>query len=109
MESRTGRSDIAFVESVWVAIAPTGGAVTASCRDSYRDKVLSYRGLGLDVATVATLITDQLDSNRRRFSSGLAAFNLLDEEYAYPAPAGTIPGDYAAPGRSFLIGIRFMP
>ena len=32
--------------------------------------------------------------------------NITDEDYAYPAAPYTIPGDYTAPGRSFLFGLR---
>jgi outer membrane receptor protein involved in Fe transport len=37
---------------------------------------------------------------------GLAAYNLADEDYALPAPAGTIPGDYRAAGRSLRAELR---
>jgi outer membrane receptor for ferrienterochelin and colicin len=39
----------------------------------------------------------------------LAVYNLLDENYAYPAPQGTLPNDYPASGRSFMLGLRFRP
>lgn len=42
----------------------------------------------------------------KRLELGLAAYNLLDEDYVYPAPAGTIADDYRAPGRSFLAQLR---
>lgn len=34
-------------------------------------------------------------------------FNLNDKNYSYPSPASTIPGDYTAPGRSFLLGLDY--
>lgn len=37
---------------------------------------------------------------------GLTVYNLLDRDYAYPAPAGTIADDYRAPGRSLLAQLR---
>ncbi|MBU0679182.1 MAG: TonB-dependent receptor [Verrucomicrobia bacterium] len=36
-----------------------------------------------------------------------SVYNLLDEDYAYPSPGGSIPGDYNAPGRSFLLGLKY--
>jgi iron complex outermembrane receptor protein len=36
-----------------------------------------------------------------------SVYNLLDEEYAYPAPALTLANDYPAPGRSFFLEARF--
>lgn len=37
---------------------------------------------------------------------GLAAYNLLDHDYAQPAPAGTIPDDYRAAGRGYRAELR---
>ncbi len=37
---------------------------------------------------------------------GLAAYNLMDQDYAQPAPPATIPDDYRAPGRSFRVELR---
>ncbi len=37
---------------------------------------------------------------------GLAAYNLLDEDYALPAPVGTIAEDYGVPGRSVRAELR---
>jgi len=34
-------------------------------------------------------------------------YNLLDEEYAYPAPPFTLASDYPAPGRSFVLELRY--
>jgi len=32
-------------------------------------------------------------------------FNITDEDYAYPSQPDTIPGDFTAPGRSFVMGL----
>jgi hypothetical protein len=77
MESMRSRSDIAFEESVWAAVIVEQGPVGARCRDFYREHVLKYKKHGLDVALAASIVGETLASNRLRFSSGLAAFNLL--------------------------------
>ncbi len=33
----------------------------------------------------------------------LSVFNLLDKDYAWPSPRNSVPGDYTAPGRSFIL------
>jgi outer membrane receptor protein involved in Fe transport len=52
-----------------------------------------------------------LDANLRyrisdRIEVGIAAYNILNEDYALPAPAGTIEDDYLASGRSFRAELR---
>ncbi len=37
-----------------------------------------------------------------------SVFNIADDDYAYPAQADTIPGDYTAPGRSVVLGLRLI-
>jgi len=77
MGDTASRADIAFEEAVWVEIAAHHGPVGAACREAYRDKVLRWRGLGLDVPAAAALVGDVLALQRDRFGAGLAAFKLL--------------------------------
>jgi outer membrane receptor protein involved in Fe transport len=49
----------------------------------------------------ATLNADLTSHLSLQFS----VFNLGDKDYAYPAPAETIPDDFTAPGRSFVLGM----
>ena len=37
-----------------------------------------------------------------------SVFNITDKDYAYPSEPDTIPGDYTAPGRSFVLGLKLM-
>jgi len=37
----------------------------------------------------------------------LAVYNLNDKDYAYPSQLNTTPGDYTAPGRSYLLGLNY--
>jgi len=42
-----------------------------------------------------------------RLNLQFSIFNLNDKNYSYPSSANTIPGDYTAPGRSFLLGVNY--
>jgi len=37
----------------------------------------------------------------------LSVYNLFDEEYAFPDRTGSFAGDFPAPGRSFVIGLKY--
>ncbi len=41
------------------------------------------------------------------FNVEFSIYNLFDRNYTYVAPVSTVPGDYPAPGRSFLIEIEY--
>ena len=43
----------------------------------------------------------------RELELQFSIFNLFDQQYAYAAPANTIPEDYTAPSRSFMLGLRY--
>ncbi len=46
---------------------------------------------------------------RNGLSYEFSIYNLMDEDYAYASPVNTIPGDYPAPGRSFLVEFTRWP
>ena len=80
---------------------------------------LNLNGFGQDKAERATGDTRSDISGYVIFNTTLTAaltnhidlqfsiFNLADKEYAYAAPANTIPDDYTAPCRSFMLGLIY--
>ncbi len=60
-----------------------------------------------DLPGFVVLNTTLTASITRRFDLQFSVFNLTDTRYAYAAPAGTIPGDYTAPARSFMLALRY--
>ena len=53
------------------------------------------------------LVDTAVTMKRGRWDFSAAVYNLTDKDYATPSSPGTIPGDFTAPGRSFVIGIGY--
>lgn len=77
MDATPSRAEIAYEEAVWAELLDGDGVVGASCRSAHRDAVAHYRALGLPPADAAAIVAERLAIAKARFSSGLAAFQLL--------------------------------
>ena len=67
------------------------------------------RAMGDNRPSVASvwLLNTALTMKREHWDYTAAVYNLTDQDYANAAPAGTLPGDFTAPGRSILLGVRY--